>query len=293
MHDHGRRGLLLESGLGQVWLLGLALMVAAPKLWAQSAPAPAVSNIGPNGAPVKNAQPQLPAQPQAMPQPQAELQAASQPQASQPQARYPRLEKRFDSADQPASRLNQQAAGMVLPAGTPIPIRLETELSSGDDRAGGSFAGRVTRDIYMNGQLAIPEGSILEGRVLRVRDRSPLHGRSEMLLDPDYLRIPGGRGYVLSAGVASGQQVERGKVGREGTIRGQRGPTKRDEHHAMLAGGAGLAAGVLLAGGEGALIGTGVGAAAVGGLYLLRPRHLKLPMGTRLVIKLNRQLALR
>ncbi len=167
-------------------------------------------------------------------------------------------------------------------------------LSSGDNQAGGSFAGRVTRDIYLNGHLAIPEGSILEGRIMRVRDRSPLTGRSEMLLNPDFLRLPGGRSYTVSAGVLPGKLAQAGvSVGQEGAIHGQRGPNRQDKDHAVIAGTGGLITGALFAGGEGALIGTGVGAAAVGGWYLFHARHLKLPAGTRLVIRLERGLALR
>ncbi len=283
MRDLSRRnsGLWRQLAILAGMAVGSGLLLG---LYGQSVPAPAVADLSPSGAVTRVIVPapqsgtaSLPAAQTSAPPPLAA--PPSNPVAGTPMR--PRLERR------------RPAQGLVLPAGTPIPFRLEMPLSTQDDRAGGSFAGRVTRDIYLNRRLVIPEGSILEGRILRVHDQSPLHGRSEMMLNPDFLRLPGGQTYVLSAEIMPGQNLHGAQVGAEGAITGRRGPTHADKHHAIESGGAGLVTGALLAGGEGALIGTGVGAAAVGGWYLFHTRHLNLPAGTRLVIRLDRGVQLK
>ncbi len=228
---------------------------------AQSAPAPQVSNLSPTGA-VAAAAPGVPAASAASPSTPA-LQTSS------------------------ASR-----GGLRLPAGTPIAVRLETPLSTGSVKAGGSFAARVMKSVWLGRTEAIPAGSILEGHVLRVRDRSPLEGDSELMLSPDYLRIPGAGSYIISAGLDPRTVPTGEKISSEGVIRQGRGFRARDARRTGLSSLAGVVAGAAVAGGEGALFGAGVGAVAAGGWYLLHHRHLALGIGTPMVVRLARPVEL-
>ncbi len=226
---------------------------------AQSAPAPQVSNLGPGGAPA--------------------------PAVSSSSSLTPASVSGLQS---PSSA----RGGLHLPAGTPIAVRLETPLSSDSVKAGGSFAARVMRSVWLGHTEAIPAGSILEGHVLRVRDRSPLEGDSELMLSPDYLRIPGAGSYIISADLDSRTVPPGEKINSEGVIRQGRGFRARDARRTGLSSLAGVVAGAAIAGGEGALLGAGVGAVAAGGWYLLHHRHLALGIGTPLVVRLARPVEL-
>lgn len=181
---------------------------------------------------------------------------------------------------------------LVLPAGTPLRIQLETALSSGDAQPGDTFAGRVAQTVYLRGNVAIPAGSIVEGRVSVVQDRTPLEGESALLLRPDFLSLPDGRHFIISAEVTATNAATGVHVGDEGMVESSRKPNVEDARRAGVAGASGLIAGVVLAGAKGALIGSVMGGAFAGGWWLLTHRHAAINPGAELDIRLDRALLL-
>jgi hypothetical protein len=81
-----------------------------------------------------------------------------------------------------------------LPEGTPIPIRLQSTLSSASSHAGDTFSATIDEPIVIDGQMLVARGTSATGRVLEAKpalnsflsshQRSP--GSS---LEPGYLRI--------------------------------------------------------------------------------------------------------
>jgi len=69
-----------------------------------------------------------------------------------------------------------------LPEGTPIPVRLETALSSASSHAGDTFDAVVEDPVVIDGQELVGRGTSATGRVLEAKPS----GHS---LDPGYLRI--------------------------------------------------------------------------------------------------------
>lgn len=77
-----------------------------------------------------------------------------------------------------------------LPEGTPIPIRLQSTLSSASAHAGDSFSATVDEPVVIDGQTLIDRGTPATGRVLEARPSANSLGRSlESSLAPGYLRI--------------------------------------------------------------------------------------------------------
>jgi hypothetical protein len=77
-----------------------------------------------------------------------------------------------------------------LPEGTPIPIRLRSELSSASAHAGDSFSATVDEPIVIDGQTLIDRGTPATGSVLEAKPSTNSPGRSlERSLAPGYLRI--------------------------------------------------------------------------------------------------------
>ena len=162
-----------------------------------------------------------------------------------------------------------------LPAGTPIAVRLQSTLSSATAHAGDRFRGTLDEAVVLDGQMVIPRGTVVAGRVLSAKS-------SGRLKDPGYLRVALTRIDVrgTSVSVASSSIFVKGG-------------SHEKRNLAMIGGGA--AAGALIGGvaggGKGALIGTGAGGAAgTAGAYGTGKNEIALGPERRLTFRLARPL---
>ena len=73
-----------------------------------------------------------------------------------------------------------------LPEGTPIPVRLQSTLSSASSHAGDVFSATVDEPIVIDGQTLVAAGTPATGRVLEAKPSASSRGSS---LEPGYLRI--------------------------------------------------------------------------------------------------------
>jgi|ERR1039458_5953438 hypothetical protein len=81
-----------------------------------------------------------------------------------------------------------------LPEGTPIPIRLQTALSSASSHAGDTFNATVDEPVAIDGQTLVARGTPATGRVLEAKPAASSRGSSlesslGSSLEPGYLRI--------------------------------------------------------------------------------------------------------
>ncbi|HEX7425000.1 MAG TPA: hypothetical protein VF311_14100 [Terriglobales bacterium] len=77
-----------------------------------------------------------------------------------------------------------------LPEGTPIPIRLQSALSSRSSRAGDIFSATLDEPVVIDGETLIARGTPATGRVLEAKPSGRSRGSSlESSLEPGYLRI--------------------------------------------------------------------------------------------------------
>ena len=104
-----------------------------------------------------------------------------------------------------------------LPEGTPIPIRLQSALSSASSHAGDTFSAILDEPIVIDGETLIAGGTPATGRVLEAK----ASGRSrERSLEPGYLRI------VLVSLNAGGKlvMIETSSIFAKGGSREERNP---------------------------------------------------------------------
>ncbi len=73
-----------------------------------------------------------------------------------------------------------------LPEGTPIPIRLQSALSSASSHAGDTFSATIDEPVVIDGQTLVARGTPATGRVLEAKPAASSRGSS---LEPGYLRI--------------------------------------------------------------------------------------------------------
>jgi type IV secretory pathway VirB10-like protein len=207
-----------------------------------------------------------------------------------------------DSAAQPA--LNHRAPAydpdgdIVHPAplapgelgeGTIIRVRLLDRLSTADSQTGDVFHSRVASDVLQGGQVLIPAGSEIDGKVMNVSTGS-LGGHGSMRLSPDTVILPDGSRYRLYAQV-TGTPGSGTRVGNEGQINpGSR--LKRDGIEYGGGVGAGVVAGAAIGGPVGALTGSLVGAGLVTVHLLVNHPQAHLEEGTVLLFTLTERLHL-
>jgi hypothetical protein len=141
---------------------------------------------------------------------------------------------------------NQAPPKIIIPAGTPITVRLQQWLSSASAVPGERFECVIDEPVVVGDRVVVPVGALAEGHVTVAR-RS---GR---------LRHPGELGLTLDR-VTVDQQIVSLSTSRVVA----RGGSHKKRNWGWIGGGTGGGAviGALAAGGKGALIGSGIGAAA-------------------------------
>ncbi len=176
-----------------------------------------------------------------------------------------------------------------LGEGTSIRVRLLGRLSTSQSQTGDSFRSRVASDVLQGGQVIIPAGAEIDGKVMDVSS-GHAGGHGSMRLSPDTVILPDGSRFRLYAQLSS-TPGSTTRVGSEGQI----GPGSRLKHDSIEYGGAvgaGAVTGAVLAGPAGALAGTVIGAGVITAHLLISHPQAVLDSGTVLVFTLTERLSL-
>ena len=176
-----------------------------------------------------------------------------------------------------------------LQEGTSIRVRLIERLSTAETEKGEPFRTRVASDVVQGGQVLIPAGSEIDGRVVEVSS-GHVAGHGTMRLEPDSVVLPNGTRYRLHAEVTS-TPGSRTRVGGEGTIRPD-SRLKRDGIEYGGAVGAGAVTGAIVAGPVGALTGSLIGAGVITVHLMVSHPQATLESGTTLMFMLTDSLYL-
>ena len=179
----------------------------------------------------------------------------------------------------------------ALPAGTELKVKLDRIISTATNKAGDRFSAHFTAPVTYRGQTIVPAGAALEGRIARATERRRIWGTPTIDLRPDTIIMPNGNRYSVSAAIVDTSSRPDVDVNDEGKLKG-RGHDGHDwKETGIMAGGAALGGG-LIAGGEGALIGAGVGATASVVHWLVKTRSATLPAGTELILELSHPMSI-
>lgn len=173
--------------------------------------------------------------------------------------------------------------------GTTIRVRLLTELSTADSKQGDPFRTRVASDVLQDGQVLIPAGAEIDGRILQVSSGTA-RSHGSMLLRPETVVLLDGSRYHLDAQV-TGTPGSSTHVDGEGFIN----PGSRRKKDSLEYGGgvgAGVVTGGLIAGPVGALTGGLIGAGAITLHIMTNHSEATLQPGTVLLFTLDNRLDL-
>jgi type IV secretory pathway VirB10-like protein len=175
---------------------------------------------------------------------------------------------------EPAARETQ---AVVVPANTQLTLRLENGLSSATSNVGDRVTARVERAVSDQGDVVLPGGTVLHGRVSEAEGAGRVKGRARLGVAFDRIVVRG-RSYPLQATVIS---------------------AIADDSHsrdAKVIGGSAVAGAIIggLKGGKsgaakGAIIGAGAGTGAV---MVTKGKEVEMPAGSRWVVRTRNSLRL-
>jgi hypothetical protein len=177
----------------------------------------------------------------------------------------------------------------VLPEGTIIKTRLLQSLSTSSTPEGAEWSAELLEPAMRDGQVLIPAGAILRGRVTEVRGGKRIHGKAAIHLRPISILMPDGNTLGMHAQVIDTSLYHTTQVDREGTIL-RRDHKKEDASILALTAGSGAAAGALVAGVPGALVGAAAGAGISTAIWLREDRQAVLPQNTQITFELDKSM---
>lgn len=171
--------------------------------------------------------------------------------AQGPPSAYGNGQPTSNSAGQPVGQPNQpnQAPGQVsvrVPAGTELAIRINQRISVKTSRAGDHFDGEVVEPVETNGNVVIPRGTPVSGRIDAAHRRGHFKGSSILELRLTSMTLNGSQ-YSLDT---------------HDSVRTKRGKGRRTAGFIGGMTGAGMLIGGLATGGVGLAIGGAAGAGA-------------------------------
>src|SRR6516165_7096907 len=149
---------------------------------------------------------------------------------------------------------------VVVPAGTVIPVKLTSRISSKHAQDGDGIYGTTSFPITVNNKIVIPEGSHVKGKITAVKRPGRVKGKAELALNFQTIVLPSGITLPLYTSLG-GTGDRKG----EATVVGESSKSK-DAEKIGTAAGQGTLIGVIAGSGnraKGGAIG-GAGGAAVG-----------------------------
>lgn len=278
-------------------LLSVATAVLGAQDASQASPYQGTSTPPPDDTIVSTSTPQA-KPPAGQPDTQAQPQDQSQPASasSDPDGGAVVVQPKSPAPQEPA--LTQRVApdpdgDMVhphpfrpgeLPEGTTIRVRLLDRLSTVGTEKGEAFHSRVASDVMLGGQVLIPAGTEIDGRVVEVSS-GHAGGHGTMHLRPETVILADGTRYHLRASITETPGAK-SKVGSEGGIvPGSR--LKRDCIEYGGAVGAGATTGAIVGGPVGALTGSLIGAGVITAHLLISHPQATLEPGTAMIFTLT------
>ncbi len=183
----------------------------------------------------------------------------------------------------------QSSRSITVPVDTVVRLQLTQGLSSRTARKGDTFTAKVVAPVVVGETVAIPEGSIIYGRITSAT-RAARRRDGQIAVTFYKLELPSQQTFTIYGSLAAVESEEGKKqeVGKEGEVQGKSG-IKRDV--VFIGGGAGIGAviGAAAGGGKGAGVGAAVGAGiGAAGALLRKGNEVELASGTEFTMVLDR-----
>ena len=180
------------------------------------------------------------------------------------------------------------SAVLTVPAATEASVILLSGIHTKISRVEDPIQGELLGPVYVNGQLALPAGTLLYGRVTRSRAAGRIHRPAELGFHFDEISLPNGETEPVMARLAAIEHPEGLRLDQEGYLKAGRQFSWRLMTGALL--GAGGLATIPKIVGVGAAASAGsIATAGLLGAYAFLPhgREIHLPPDTRCRIRFD------
>ncbi len=178
---------------------------------------------------------------------------------------------------------------VTIPEGTHIPVRLENAISTKSSRVGDPIYAQSTFPVVVNDHIVVPAGTYVQGKISAIKPAGRMKGRAEVLVHFTTLIYPSGYTVILPGAIEDAPGVDNAHTkDKEGTIQGD---SQKGRTVGTIAGPAaeGGMIGAITHGGEGALVGAGIGGAVGTAIAMLsKGNEVRMGPGTTLEIVLQR-----
>ena len=167
---------------------------------------------------------------------------------------------------------------VTLPAGTELPLRLDTALASDANAVEDPVRASLRRSVVVDEVTVLPAGTDLRGVVTAVQRSAKVKGRASLAFRFTSVTVDDEAYDIRTSSVA----------------RQAAGTKKKDATKIGIGAGAGAIIGGIVGGGKGAAIGTAVGGGAGTGMVLAtRGQEVRLAAGTPVTVRLSEALTVR
>ncbi len=214
-------------------------------------------------------------------------------QSGVPQLTLPHRSSLFS----PAPPKPTAPAVLTIPAETEVSIQLLSGIHSRVNQVDDFVQASLVQPVYVNGKVALPSGTMLNGRITRIQMAGHMHRAGELAFRFDQVTLPDGQASPISA-VVSGVDHFKGsnlRLDNEGHFRGSRSISWKDL--LPVAGGLGVLATIKATAVKSATFSPwfALGGAALVGYECLWPRgqDVNLPPDTHCLIRFNSSVTVR
>jgi hypothetical protein len=194
----------------------------------------------------------------------------------------------FAQNTKPRATANKPTA-FILPIGTIIRVKTDSEISSKNATVGDTFTATVIGPVYVRGIEVIPAETIFVGKITKVVRATKKGSAGVLGINFDTIRFPNKQTRQINGQIASVNDEE--EIAQESVD----GKDAKLETATMIGGGAGVGAiiGAIIDGKTGALIGAAVGAGAGGiGALANKGNEAIIKANTEVGVKLNKEVTL-
>lgn len=197
----------------------------------------------------------------------------------------------------PDQAVTPHPSTVVVPAETEAEIQLLSGIHSGVSHVGDPFAAQLVRPISVDGQVVLPAGSFIEGRITSIRPAGRMRRAAELGLRFELVTLPDGKNQAISALLMNLDALPRThtQVDSEGMLKGTSAGTWKRLTAGFLGLGAASAIGTQIAGAAALGLTVPLGGGAVLGYSFLVPKgnDVHVPPDTQMRIRLRHPLTVR
>lgn len=183
------------------------------------------------------------------------------------------------------------ASTLTVPADTKAAIEMLSGLHTRVSHVDDPIEARLLKPVYVDGRVALPYGTLLEGHITRIQPVGRMHRPAEMAFRFDMISLPDGQTAPITAVLSafSGPQLRKVRIDNEGNLRGTRGFSWKGIVGGLAAAGSFASIKAAIAGAATLAYSLPVGGAAFLGYELLVPRgnEVHVPPDTQFRIRLS------